>query len=226
MRLSRSTVRATSPHCARFAPLTEGCLQDQVDNGKTESRHPGRTAEGVGGSGRDEASAQLAGSRAIPTSYYTLGLHPKHLELAGSLSYPHSSLPFSSNLPVAHTPSSPATTPENGVIHPIHPFNHHASQPIPPPPVGGPFVIYPVNLFNPHANQPTPPPPMAGSYLPPAMVYPASGPSQDALLSMLRMDPRYANLFSYAPGPFSSVPVQQQQGFAFQTGPPYPGTPL
>jgi hypothetical protein len=172
-----------------------------VDNGKTESKHPDSTAK----SGTDEAGR------------HTLELHPNDFELAGGL-LDASPLLFSPNLPNAHSPSPAATTSGHGVIYPTNPFNAHASQQLPPPP----YVIYPVHPFNPHTNQPTPPP-LVGSYFPSAM-YPATGPSPDALLSLLRMDSRYANLVNYAP--ISLAPQQQQFGYAFQTGAPYPGTPI
>jgi hypothetical protein len=211
--------------CKSSLCLPSAAFTDQADNGKTESRHQDRIGEGVGRSGTGHASSQPAGSRAVPASHHDLGLHPNHLELASGLSYPPSSRLFSSNWPASCTSSSPATMPENGVIYPVHPFNHHAGQPVPPPPVTGSYLIYPVHPFNPHANHQRPPPPVAGSYLPPAMVYPTTGPSPDVLLSMLRMDPRYTGLFSYAP--FSSAPVQQQQhGLALYTGPAHSGAPL
>jgi len=211
--------------CKSSLCLHGAAFTDQGDNGETESLHRDRIAEVVGRSGTDEASNQLAGSRAVPASYHNLGLLPNHLEPASGLSYLPSSRPFSSNWPVGHTSSSPATMLENGVIYPVHPFNHQAGQPVPPPPVTGSYMIYPLHPFNPHANQQTPPPPVAGSYLPSATVYPAPGPSPDVLLYMLWMDPHYTGLFRYAP--FPSVSVQQQQhGLAFHTGPAHSGTPL
>jgi hypothetical protein len=174
----------------------EAAFTDREDN---------RTSRG------DESRTQLTDNKPFPAIHHTLGLHPNHLEVAGSSLF---SLLFNPNVPVIHSPISPATAPENGVIHPVHPFNPYTGQPVPPLPAGSSYVIYPVHPIDP----PTP-----SSYAPPAMAHPTSGLSPDALLTMLRMDPRYASLFSYTP--FSQTPVQHQHGFAVQTGTPFTGAP-